>query len=100
MVGRGSFTLMTELAALGTPSVHIVDQSNYADLFHARRFSALGTIRLLEKADVSVKEFAGALDCMFEWSAANRAKIEAVGKRYRASKAILKVTEIVKSYLC
>ena len=96
VIGRGSYGVMAELAALGTPSVQIVDTNNHIDNIHAHNFEKLGTIKLLND-NVSVDELKKMISIAIKWSVEKREIIFNAGAEYRNFDASKTITEIVSN---
>ncbi|MCL4543394.1 MAG: hypothetical protein M1118_02155 [Chloroflexi bacterium] len=99
VVGRGSFTVMSELAALGTPSLQILDGHNPIDTFHARNFQMLGTARLAWQDGLSPAALSGILEDAFSWSISRKVEIAQAGEPYRNLKAAERLAGTVRRML-
>ncbi len=99
VVGRGSFTTMAELAALGTPSLQILNDHNPVDTFHARNFEMLGTARLAKQSELSPATLASTLEEMLNWAILHRVQVAEAGKPYRNLNAAEQLAKIVGELL-
>jgi hypothetical protein len=83
VISRGSFSSMSELAAMGKPSLQILDQQNPIDRYHAERFSELGTIRTAELDETPSGSFASSMTAAYRWGRESAREIRDAGSVYQ-----------------
>lgn len=99
VLGRGSFTSMVELAALGKPSLQIVDGSNPVDLFHANYFRTRGLVKTLQLRDASPITLAESLLEMASWSDERGSQLRRLGAAYRGNESAKRVASRIVSVM-
>lgn len=99
VVGRGSYITMAELAVLGVPSLHIVSDDNPVDLFHARNFENLGTLKYVKANITDVYHISILIEQTIQWSKSNRKLVAQAGEIYRVHDAPMKLVEVLQDIL-
>ncbi|MFS0614357.1 glycosyltransferase [Lederbergia ruris] len=87
VIGRGSFTILSELAALGVPSLHILFEDNPVDKFHAENFSLLGTAKICKYKEITQETFISTIKDTYIWAQNEREKVYKSGSLYRTNGA-------------